>query len=189
MKSSTLAFSPRTRPGIVLARVSLAFPLQHPALPYPLVRLPALQAQLAPTTLGRSFTRAGQQQQQQPHGTAAAAAAAAAEQGIDTAGAAAPGAAEAAAGLDGAQSSGSAAAGAARSRGSSGPQQGELGEDAEAQDLQPVDIDLNVVEGLLASYYSQQGLPGPASNLAGLLGISLPPLPPPPSQPAPRRDQ
>ena len=40
--------------------------------------------------------------------------------------------------------------------------------------MQPVDLDLNLVENLLASYAGQQGLPGPASNLAGLMGISLP---------------
>jgi len=49
---------------------------------------------------------------------------------------------------------------------------------AAAQDrkdeLQPVDLDVNLVENLLASYTGQQGLPGPASNLAGLMGISLP---------------
>ena len=37
-----------------------------------------------------------------------------------------------------------------------------------------MDLDLNLVENLLASYAGQQGLPGPASNLAGLMGISLP---------------
>ncbi len=42
------------------------------------------------------------------------------------------------------------------------------------QELQPVDLDVNLVENLLASYAGQQGLPGPASNLAGLMGISLP---------------
>ena len=47
-------------------------------------------------------------------------------------------------------------------------------EGEEAQALQPVDLDLNLVENLLASYAGQQGLPGPASNLAGLMGISLP---------------
>ena len=41
-------------------------------------------------------------------------------------------------------------------------------------DLQPVDLDVNLVESLLASYAGQQGLPGPAGNLAGLMGISLP---------------
>ena len=42
------------------------------------------------------------------------------------------------------------------------------------EELQPVDLDVNLVENLLASYAGQQGLPGPAGNLAGLMGISLP---------------
>ena len=41
-------------------------------------------------------------------------------------------------------------------------------------DLQPVDIDVNLVQSLLASYAGQQGLPGPAGALAGLMGIQLP---------------
>ena len=41
-------------------------------------------------------------------------------------------------------------------------------------DLQPVDVDVNLVQSLLASYAGQQGLPGPAGALAGLLGIHLP---------------
>ncbi len=40
--------------------------------------------------------------------------------------------------------------------------------------LLPVDVDANLVASLLASYQEQAGLPGPASNLAGLLGINLP---------------
>jgi len=40
--------------------------------------------------------------------------------------------------------------------------------------LQPVDLDVNLANSLLASYSSQQGLPGPASSLAGLLGVTLP---------------
>ena len=40
--------------------------------------------------------------------------------------------------------------------------------------LAPVDLDLNLVQNLLESYASQQGMPGPASNIAGLLGLSLP---------------
>ena len=40
--------------------------------------------------------------------------------------------------------------------------------------LQPVDVDLNLVQSLLASYAGQQGLAGPASNLAGLMGLHLP---------------
>ena len=40
--------------------------------------------------------------------------------------------------------------------------------------LLPVDVDANLVASLLASYQEQAGLPGPASNLAGLFGIQLP---------------
>jgi hypothetical protein len=40
---------------------------------------------------------------------------------------------------------------------------------------EPVDIDVNLVSHLLSSYSGEQGLePGPASTLAGLLGVSLP---------------
>jgi hypothetical protein len=38
----------------------------------------------------------------------------------------------------------------------------------------PVDVDLNLVQSLLASYGAQEGLPGPASNLLGLMGLGLP---------------
>lgn len=41
--------------------------------------------------------------------------------------------------------------------------------------LQPVDVDLNLVSSMLESFASQQGLPGPASNMAGMLGLHLPP--------------
>jgi hypothetical protein len=61
-----------------------------------------------------------------------------------------------------------AAAGAA---GAGQQQRGDGGLDVE---LLPVDVDLNLVKGLVASYASQQGLPGPAGNLAGLLGLQLP---------------
>ena len=51
-------------------------------------------------------------------------------------------------------------------------------EDAEAAAdraaLRPVDVDLNLVNSLLASYGEQAGLAGPAGNLAGLLGLRLP---------------
>jgi len=49
-----------------------------------------------------------------------------------------------------------------------------LGHGGGQADLQPVDVDVNLVQSLLASYAGQQGLPGPASTLAGLLGIRLP---------------
>lgn len=41
-------------------------------------------------------------------------------------------------------------------------------------DLLPVDLDMNLVRSLVASYGAQAGLPGPAGNLAGLLGFQLP---------------
>ena len=47
-----------------------------------------------------------------------------------------------------------------------GPQQEE--------ELQPVDVDMNLVQSMLQSYTAQHGLPGPASNLAGMLGLQLP---------------
>lgn len=47
-------------------------------------------------------------------------------------------------------------------------------EDVDEDELRPVDVDVNLVQSLLASYAGQQGLPGPVSNLAGLMGIHLP---------------
>ncbi|KAL4200870.1 hypothetical protein AMTRI_Chr02g213290 [Amborella trichopoda] len=41
-------------------------------------------------------------------------------------------------------------------------------------DFTPVDIDVNLVQSLLESFSSQQGLPGPTSNLLGLMGLQLP---------------
>lgn len=38
----------------------------------------------------------------------------------------------------------------------------------------PVDVDLNLVKSFLGSFSSQEGLPGPASNLLGLMGLQLP---------------
>ncbi|XP_034691589.1 protein ecdysoneless homolog [Vitis riparia] len=38
----------------------------------------------------------------------------------------------------------------------------------------PVDVDVNLVKSFLDSFASQQGLPGPASNLLGLMGVQLP---------------
>eukprot|EP00877_Chromochloris_zofingiensis_P008855 jgi/Chrzof1/4222/Cz14g03190.t1 len=40
--------------------------------------------------------------------------------------------------------------------------------------LQPVNVDMNLVKNLIESYTSQGSLPGPASNIAGLLGLQLP---------------
>lgn len=45
---------------------------------------------------------------------------------------------------------------------------------ASSNDLKPVDLDTNLVRNLLQSYTAQQGLAGPAGNLAGLLGLNLP---------------
>ena len=42
------------------------------------------------------------------------------------------------------------------------------------EDFTPVDVDVNLVKSLLDSFSSQQGLPGPASNLLGLMGLQLP---------------
>lgn len=43
------------------------------------------------------------------------------------------------------------------------------------EEIQPLDIDLNLVSNLLESLSSQDGLAGPASNLLQSLGIHLPP--------------
>ncbi|KAJ4966907.1 hypothetical protein NE237_018756 [Protea cynaroides] len=42
------------------------------------------------------------------------------------------------------------------------------------EDFTPVDVDVNLVKSFLDSFASQQGLPGPASNLLGLMGLQLP---------------
>ncbi|KAL5078965.1 hypothetical protein RYX36_007386 [Vicia faba] len=42
------------------------------------------------------------------------------------------------------------------------------------EDFSPIDVDVNLVQSLLDSFSSQQGLPGPASNLLGLLGVQFP---------------
>lgn len=42
------------------------------------------------------------------------------------------------------------------------------------EDFTPVDVDLNLVKNFLDSFSSQQGLPGPTSNLLGLMGVKLP---------------
>lgn len=46
-------------------------------------------------------------------------------------------------------------------------------EDMDA-DFTPVDVDVNLVKSFLDSFASQEGLPGPASNLLGLMGVKLP---------------
>ncbi|CAN4126782.1 unnamed protein product [Withania somnifera] len=43
------------------------------------------------------------------------------------------------------------------------------------EEFTPVDVDFNLVKNLLESFSSQDGLPGPASNLLGLMGLQLPP--------------
>lgn len=46
--------------------------------------------------------------------------------------------------------------------------------DLEEEELMPVDVDLNLVQNLLASYEAQEGLAGPVGNLAGMLGLQIP---------------
>ncbi|KAL5556564.1 hypothetical protein UlMin_038800 [Ulmus minor] len=41
------------------------------------------------------------------------------------------------------------------------------------EDFSPVDVDVNLVKSFLDSFSSQEGLPGPASNLLGLMGLQL----------------
>lgn len=41
-------------------------------------------------------------------------------------------------------------------------------------EFSPVDVDVNLVKSFLGSFSSQEGLPGPASNLLGLMGLQLP---------------
>lgn len=43
------------------------------------------------------------------------------------------------------------------------------------EEIQPLDVDLNLVTNLLESLSSQAGLAGPASNLLQSLGLHLPP--------------
>lgn len=42
------------------------------------------------------------------------------------------------------------------------------------EEFTPVDVDVNLVKNFLDSFSFQQGLPGPASNLLGLMGVQLP---------------
>lgn len=42
------------------------------------------------------------------------------------------------------------------------------------EEFSPVDVDVNLVKNLLDSFACQQGLPGPTSNLLGLMGVELP---------------
>lgn len=45
---------------------------------------------------------------------------------------------------------------------------------AEEETEEPLNVDVNLMKNLLDSYSAQQGLPGPASNLLGMLGLQLP---------------
>eukprot|EP00250_Pteridium_aquilinum_P017653 c23719_g1_i1 orf=225-2279(-) len=47
-------------------------------------------------------------------------------------------------------------------------------ETEDMEGLPPVNIDMNLLQNLLESYSSQHGLPGPASNLLGAMGLHLP---------------
>eukprot|EP00775_Hariotina_reticulata_P006594 gene6594-6822_t len=51
-----------------------------------------------------------------------------------------------------------------------------LGGDSESSEAagSSEDVDFNLIKSMVASYTAQGGLPGPASNLAGLLGLQLP---------------
>uniref|UniRef100_A0A8C1IA97 Ecdysoneless homolog (Drosophila) n=1 Tax=Cyprinus carpio TaxID=7962 RepID=A0A8C1IA97_CYPCA len=51
----------------------------------------------------------------------------------------------------------------------------ELGSELVEEEIQPLDVDLNLVSNLLESLASQAGLAGPASNLLQSLGIHIPP--------------
>lgn len=42
------------------------------------------------------------------------------------------------------------------------------------EEFTPVDVDVNLVKSFIDSFSSQQGLPGPATNLLGLMGLHLP---------------
>lgn len=48
------------------------------------------------------------------------------------------------------------------------------GTEREEEEIQPLDVDLNLVTNLLESLASQAGLAGPASNLLQSMGIHLP---------------
>lgn len=56
--------------------------------------------------------------------------------------------------------------------GASGSSTNAEGQSTEA--LEPVNLDLNLVNSLMQSVASQQGFAGPGTNLASLLGLRLP---------------
>jgi hypothetical protein len=76
------------------------------------------------------------------------------------------------------QQGGAAAAAAAEGGEGAGEPAAEDAAATSSAALRPVDIDMNLVKSLLASYGEQGGLPGPAGNLAGLMGLKLPDQPP-----------
>ena len=47
-------------------------------------------------------------------------------------------------------------------------------DDLNDDEFRPVNVDMNTVKNLLESYNSQDGLPGPTSNVLGSMGIHLP---------------
>lgn len=51
----------------------------------------------------------------------------------------------------------------------------QAGPEEPEEQIQPLDVDLNLVTNLLESLSCQAGLAGPASNLLQSLGIHLPP--------------
>ncbi|KAJ8771172.1 hypothetical protein K2173_025772 [Erythroxylum novogranatense] len=55
-----------------------------------------------------------------------------------------------------------------RTEGTSNPSEGM------DEEFTPVDVDFNLVKSLMDSFSSQQGQPGPGSNLLGLMGLQLP---------------
>lgn len=55
-----------------------------------------------------------------------------------------------------------------------GPPTQEDSGQTEEEDIQPLDVDLNLVTNLLESLSCQAGLAGPASNLLQSLGLQLP---------------
>ncbi|XP_026212217.1 protein ecdysoneless homolog [Anabas testudineus] len=56
-----------------------------------------------------------------------------------------------------------------------GSSAGEVGMEEAEEEIQPLDVDLNLVTNLLESLSCQAGLAGPASNLLQSLGLHLPP--------------
>eukprot|EP00976_Prorocentrum_cordatum_P003244 62633-Prorocentrum_minimum.AAC.2 len=115
----------------------------------------ALADELGSTTIGSSFERKA------PRGGAAA--------GGDGGGPSG----EAEGGMEGDNAEGSSQRGRDATKGNGVA--GRVGtEEEEEEEEEPVDVDLNLVKSLLSSYSAQGGLPGPASNLLGMMGLQLP---------------